>query len=54
LVGFITDHILGDPLQVGMSLIIVIIGVLIPALVLFGWGREQMRRLLNESQGVSA
>jgi MFS family permease len=54
LVGFITDHILGDPRQVGMSLIIVILGVLIPALVLFGWGREQMRHLLNESQGVSA
>lgn len=54
LVGFVTDHILGDPRQVGMSLIIVIIGVLIPALVLFGWGREQMRRLLNAPQGVAA
>lgn len=54
LVGFVTDHVFGDPKQVGMSLIIVILGVLIPALVLFGWGREQMRRLLNETHGVAA
>jgi MFS family permease len=47
LVGFITDRVLGDPAKVGMSLIILILCVLVPALVLFGWGREQMRRLLN-------
>ncbi|MBP8671440.1 MAG: MFS transporter [Sphingobium sp.] len=52
-VGFFTDKIFGDPRAVGLSLIAVILGALIPATLLFAWGRGQMRRLLQSTETSS-
>lgn len=54
LVGFITDHILGDPRQVGVSLIILITIILIPMALLFAWGRSGMRRLIAANEAGAA
>jgi len=53
LVGFLTDKVLGDPRQVGNSLIILAASVLSLAALLFALGRADMRRLAGGS-GVSA
>jgi MFS family permease len=45
LVGFFTDHVLGDPKQIGTSLIVLIVSVLAIAAVLFASGRSEMRRM---------
>lgn len=47
LVGWLTDHVLGDPMKVGTSLIILIAGVLLPVVCLFAFGRAQMRHLIQ-------
>ena len=44
-VGFVTDHVLGDPRQVGTSLIALIVVALAIAALLFAQGRADMRRL---------
>ncbi|WP_336962617.1 MFS transporter [Sphingobium aquiterrae] len=43
-VGLVTDKVLGDEKLVGMSLIISVICVLLPAALLFALGRTSMRR----------
>ncbi len=48
LVGFLTDHVFGSPQAVGLSLIAVVAGMLIPAALLFVAGRDQMRQLIGE------
>lgn len=45
LVGFFTDHVLGDPKQIGISLIVLVVSVLSLAAVLFAQGRGEMRRM---------
>ncbi|MFM5931140.1 MAG: MFS transporter [Novosphingobium sp.] len=45
LVGFFTDHVLGDPKQIGTSLIVLIVSVLSVAALLFAQGRGEMRRM---------
>ena len=44
-VGFVTDHVLGDPARVGTSLIGLIVVALAVAAALFALGRADMRRL---------
>ncbi|MCX7864281.1 MAG: hypothetical protein N2423_04475 [Novosphingobium sp.] len=44
-VGFVTDHVLGDPQLVGTSMIALIIVALAIAALLFTQGRADMRRL---------
>lgn len=44
-VGFTTDKILGDPMKLGTSLIILIVGFLSIAAILFQTGRAELRRL---------
>ena len=55
LVGFVTDKVLGNPLEVGTSLVIVLVMIFIPALLLFALGRVQMKTLLGarEAQPVA-
>ncbi len=45
LVGFFTDMVLGDPMKLGTSLILLIVIVLSCAALLFALGRPQMRQL---------
>ena len=45
-VGLVTDHVLGDEKLVGVSLIISVIFILLPAALLFALGRGSMRRAL--------
>jgi MFS family permease len=54
LVGFVTDKVLGNPLLVGTSLIIVLIVIFIPALMLFMLGRAQMKQLLAARENQPA
>lgn len=49
LVGLITDKVLGDEMRVGHSLIITVLFVLIPAVLLFAWGRAGLRRRMDEA-----
>ena len=46
-VGFITDHVLGDPARVGTSLVILVVVALAIAALLFAQGRAEMRRLTD-------
>ena len=48
LVGFFTDHVLGDPMRLGTSLILLICIVLGAAAVLFAQGRAGMRRIIEQ------
>jgi hypothetical protein len=50
LVGLFTDKLFGDPQMVGMSLILVTVGILTPAAILFALGRSQMRALVRSVQ----
>jgi len=50
-VGFVTDHVLGDPAKVGTSLVILVVVALAVAALLFAMGRAEMRRL-SDSTGV--
>ncbi len=43
-VGFVTDKVLGNERLVGVSLIISVVCVLLPAVALFAWGRRSMRQ----------
>ncbi|MET0373869.1 MAG: MFS transporter, partial [Rhizorhabdus sp.] len=52
LVGFITDHVLGSPKAVGLSLLIVTITMLLGAVLLFVRGREQMRQVLARQEAA--
>lgn len=45
LVGFFTDKVLGDPLKIGTSLILLVAIVLSVSAILFAQGRAQLRRL---------
>lgn len=45
LVGFMTDHVLGDPKQVGTSLIVLVVSVLSISILLFVQGRAELRRM---------
>lgn len=45
LVGFFTDHVLGDPKQVGTSLIVLVATVLSLAALLIAQARAEMRRM---------
>lgn len=47
LVGFLNDHVFGTPQAVGNSLAMLVLGMLIPAAVLFIAGRQQMREMLE-------
>ncbi|SFR89001.1 MFS transporter [Sphingomonas jatrophae] len=53
LVGYLTDHVFGSPQAVGTSLVVIVLGMLIPAALLFVAGRQQMRQLL-EADAVTA
>lgn len=46
LVGFFTDHVLGDPKKIGTSLVLLIAIVLTIAGLLFAQGRAEMRRMV--------
>jgi MFS family permease len=46
LVGFFTDRVLGDPMKVGTSLILLIVTLLSIAAILFAQGRPGMRELV--------
>jgi MFS family permease len=52
LVGFFTDKVLGDPMKVGTSLILLIVIVLTIAAILFAQGRAGMRAIV-EAKGAS-
>ena len=52
LVGFLTDHVFGSPAAVCGSLVVVVLGMLIPAALLFVAGREPMRRLVLSDSPV--
>jgi MFS family permease len=43
-IGLVTDKIFGDEMKVGMSLVVSIVCVLLPAALLFALGRASMRR----------
>jgi MFS family permease len=43
-IGLVTDKVLGDEMKVGLSLVISIFCVLLPAALLFAFGRASMRR----------
>ncbi len=45
-VGLVTDKVLGDPMQIGTSLILLVVSVLSLAAVLMATGRADMRRLV--------
>lgn len=47
LVGWITDHLLGDEMKVGQSLVMTVLLVLLPASAIFAAGRRSMRRVLE-------
>ena len=49
LVGWLTDHVFGSPEDVGLSLMTLVLGMLIPAALLFLAGRQQMRQILDHS-----
>ena len=53
LVGLFTDKVLGDPKQIGTSLILLVSTVLTIAAIFFALGRADMRRLVA-GKGVSA
>jgi hypothetical protein len=46
LVGLFTDKVLGDPMKVGTSLILLVIVLLSIAAILFAQGRAGMRALV--------
>ena len=52
-VGGLTASMFLFVTAVGLSLIAVILGALIPATLLFAWGRGQMRRLLQSTETSS-
>lgn len=43
-IGLVTDKVLGDEMKVGLSLVISVFCVLLPAAALFAFGRASMRR----------
>ncbi|PNQ01409.1 MFS transporter [Sphingobium sp. SA916] len=43
-IGLVTDKLLGDEMKVGLSLVISVFCVLLPAALLFAFGRASMRR----------
>ncbi|WP_202842567.1 MFS transporter [Luteimonas saliphila] len=47
LVGWITDRLLADEMRVGDSLVLTVFIVLLPAVLLFAFGRSRMRRALE-------
>ncbi len=51
LVGLFTDKVLGDPKQIGTSLILLVVSVLTIAAIFFAQGRADMRRLVAGSGG---
>jgi MFS family permease len=46
-VGLVTDKVLGDPQKVGWSLIISVLCILLPAVLLFAFGRASMRSAVS-------
>ena len=48
LVGFLTDTVFADPMKLGLSLIVLLCGMLALAIFLFAFGRAQMRNLMQE------
>lgn len=48
-IGLVTDKVLGDEMKVGLSLVISVFCVLLPAALLFTFGRASMRRV-HEAQ----
>ena len=49
MVGYVTDHVLHDPLKVGTSLIVLVVTVISVAAVLMAMGRADLRRLVEET-----
>jgi len=54
LVGWITDSVLGDPMKIGISLMILVVCMLSLVIVLFAFGRAQMRTLMQMNQAAAA
>jgi sugar phosphate permease len=52
LVGLFTDKVLGDPKQIGTSLILLVVTVLTIAALMFAQGRADMRRLVAGRGGA--
>lgn len=50
MVGFVTDKVLGDPMQLGTSLIVLVASVITIAAILMALGRADMRRLVDKPE----
>lgn len=50
LVGWLTDSVFGDSAKLGLSLIVLISGMLLAVIVLFAFGRAQMRALMQSGE----
>lgn len=50
MVGFVTDKVLGDPMRIGTSLIILVASVITVAAILMAMGRADMRRLIENPE----
>ncbi len=50
MVGFVTDKVLGDPMRLGTSLIVLVASMISIAAVLMALGRADMRRLIDKPE----
>lgn len=53
LVGWLTDSVFGNPLKLGLSLTVLLIGMLSVVIILFMFGRAQMRGLMQSQQAAA-
>lgn len=50
MVGFVTDKVLGDPMRLGTSLIVLVASVITISAILMALGRADMRRLVDKPE----
>ncbi|OCC23760.1 MFS transporter [Croceicoccus estronivorus] len=53
LVGWLTDSVFGDPMKLGLSLMVLITVMLAVVIALFALGRAQMRHLMQASENAA-
>lgn len=53
LVGWLTDSVFGDPMKLGQSLMVLLAVMLSAAVMLFAFGRSQMRALMTGGEGAA-
>ena len=53
LVGWITDSVLGDPTKIGVSLMILVTAILSVVVLLFAFGRAQMRHMTQMNRAAA-